>query len=194
MKESEVTELVAVLVAAFPRPPIAEKTVAIYEQMLRDLAVEVAHRAVARLVATSKWLPTIAEIRAAAVEAQLGARRAGAEAWGDVNDAVRRVGRYGTPKFADPLVAEAVRSLGWLAICDSTNDVADRARFIELYDSLAVRARGDQVAGATLALPKPATRPRGIQGPASANELVQSVSRNLEPPAPQQRAKGAGSR
>ena len=155
MTGADVAELVAIMSAAFTRPPMTERTCQVYERMLVDLDREAAHRAVARLVNTSKWLPTIAEIRAAAVELQVGARRAGAEAWGDVVETIRRSGRYRTPEFTDPLVAECVRSLGWLSLCDSTNDTADRARFIELYDSLAERTRRDLVAGESLALPPP---------------------------------------
>lgn len=166
MKKSEVTELVAILSATFTRPPMAEKTCQVYENMLADLERQAAHRAVSRLINTSKWLPTIAEIRAAAVELEHGARRAGAEAWGDVNEAIRKFGRYGVPEFSDPLVAECVRSFGWLSLCDSTNDTADRARFIELYESLAERSRRDQVAGSSLALPivKPERRLHAVPG------------------------------
>lgn len=156
MTPADVAELVAILAGAFPRPPMTERTMMVYERMLADLEVEAANRAVARLISTAKWLPTIAEIRAAAVEIARGARRAGAEAWGDVTEAIRRVGRYNPcPNFDDPIVAECVRSFGWLSLCDSTNDIADRARFIELYDQLAERGRRDEVAGAALALPNP---------------------------------------
>lgn len=153
MTQADVAELVATLSMAFPRPVMQEGTMRIYERMLLDLDRERAHQACARLIVSSKWLPTIAEIRSAATELEFGAVRAGAEAWGDVNEAVRRVGRYGVPKFADPVVAVCVRSFGWLALCDSTNDTADRARFIELYDQLAARDRRDAVAGPSLALP-----------------------------------------
>jgi len=157
MKPSEVSELVAILVSAFPRPPITPQTSQVYESILADLNGEVARKAVARLIATTKWLPTIAEIRAACVETEKGARRAGGEAWGDVGDAVRRFGRYGSPEFSDPITADCVRQMGWLSLCDSTNDTADRARFIELYDELAKRARADEVAGPALTLPAPGT-------------------------------------
>lgn len=163
MKPSEVTELVAILVAAFPRPPIGEKTIEVYERMLADLDRELAHRAVARLIATAKFLPTIAEIRAAATELTLGPRRLGGEAWGDVGAAIREFGRYQAPEFDDPLTAECVRQLGWLTLCDSTNDVADRARFVELYDGLALRQRADAVAGPALALPSPTGQPGGLK-------------------------------
>lgn len=155
MKRSEVAELVAIMAAAFIRPPMTEKTCQVYETMLADLEHGAAKRAVMRLVNTSKWLPTIAEIRAAAVELEHGARRSGAEAWGDVTTAIRKIGRYGNPAFEDPLVAQCVRSFGWETLCDSTNDTADRARFIEAFDALAERSRRDLVAGAALALPSP---------------------------------------
>ncbi len=164
MKQSEVADLVAVIAAAFPNQRPTERTCQVYESLLVDLDFATTQRAVARLLATSKFMPTIAEIRAAVVEVQHGARRLGGEAWGDVNEAVRRVGRNGVPEFSDPITAECVRQLGWLSLCNSTNDVADRARFVELYDGLATRRRADEVAGASLALPSPAGQPGALPG------------------------------
>lgn len=155
MKQSEVTELVEILAAAFPRPQMTEATCNVYERMLCDLDRELAHRAVARLITSSKWLPTVAEIRGAATELTAGPRRLGGEAWGDVGQAVRLVGRYREPEFEDPIVAECVRLLGWQTLCDGTNESADRARFIELYDGLATRERRELVVGPWLALPRP---------------------------------------
>lgn len=153
MTPADTAELVAMLSAAYPNSKIPEATCRVYESMLADLDRESAHRAVSRLMATSKWLPTIAEIRSAAVDLRLGAQRLGGEAWGDVSAAVRRFGRGQSPTFDDPIVAECVRQMGWLSICNSTNDAADRARFIEMYNGLAARARLDVVAGDALALP-----------------------------------------
>lgn len=165
MTPNESAKLVAMVLGAFPRgipqnPELARKTAEVYKRMILDLDYEVAEQAVARLITTSKFLPTIAEIRAAAVDMTQGAKRQGGEAWGDVNMEIRRVGRYDLPEFNDPLTAEAVNQLGWLSLCDSTNDVADRARFIELYDGLAERGRRDEVAGKALALPAPKSRQR----------------------------------
>jgi len=162
MKRSEVAKLVLNLTAAYPNAPVTEATSAAYERQLADLDYAAAQAAIERLLNTCRFLPTIAEIREAATEMTLGPRRLGGEAWGDVNAEVRRVGRYGLPSFEDPLTAEAVRQMGWLSLCDSTNEVADRARFVELYDGLAARQRRDQVAGPALALPAPraAQRPK----------------------------------
>jgi hypothetical protein len=143
----EVQKLVAVLLAAFPSARITEGTSAVYESMLADLDHRLANAAVQSLIATARFMPTIAEIRDAVVELQRGPRRAGGDAWGDVLRAVSTVGRYRFPSFDDGAVAAAVDALGWQNICDSENQVADRARFIELYDKLSAADRKQAVCG-----------------------------------------------
>jgi hypothetical protein len=168
MIESEVAELVVMLSAAFPRPPMTQATCQLYEAMLKDLDRAAAHKACARLIATAKWLPTIAEIRAAAVEVEHGRRRLGMEAWGDVLEAIERVGfipRFHPdhaepipprPRFKDPVVVECVRDMGgWMSFHNMENETATRARFCDHYDKLAEGARREQVAGAALQLPTP---------------------------------------
>jgi hypothetical protein len=151
MKPVEAQKLVAVLLAAFPSQ-VQRMTAAdgqamaqIYARGLADLERDRAAAAVERLIRTARFIPTVAEIRAAAIETTHGRRRAGGDAWGEV---VRKIGRYGylrTPcvdfQFDDSLVAEAVKGLGWRSLCESENPVADRARFVELYDQLAADAR-----------------------------------------------------
>jgi hypothetical protein len=159
MKKSEVSELVLMLMAAYPSAKTGESTSAVYEQMLADLDAAAARKAVTRLIGTAKWLPTVAEIRAAATDLRLGPMRAGGEAWQDAMSAVRHVGRYEVPTFADPLVSEALRLWGsWVDFCNSPeDDPGGRARFIELYDSLATRQRQDVASG--IPLPAPQSRP-----------------------------------
>lgn len=151
MKRSEAAELVMMLLGAYPHAKSTSSTSQIYETMLADLDVARARAAVSRLIATSRFLPTIAEIREAAVESEHGPLRSGADAWLDVVAEIRRIGVYGAPEFDDALTASIVRRWGWRALCDSTNDAADRARFVETYDGLARQARAVEVAG--LALP-----------------------------------------
>lgn len=159
MEKADAAELVALLSMAFPRPPMQEGTMQVYESMMLDLPRETAQAAVQRLITSSRFLPTIAEIRAAAVEVVRGPKRAGAEAWGDVTMAIRRVGRYRPPPdFDDPLVSECVTNMGWLSLCDSTNETADRARFIELYDQIAARDRVDRQVSGLLSAPSVSLR------------------------------------
>lgn len=153
MQKSEAKKLVSMLVVAYQsqlsRLGVEQlrQTAEIYADMLADLDFAVARAAVERLLATAKFLPTIAEIREAALEVTAGPRRHGGDAWRDVLEAVSRYGRNRLPSFDDAVTAACVRSLGWQEICNSENQVADRARFIELYDKLAREQRVERVAG-----------------------------------------------
>lgn len=153
MQAVDVTRLVAMLAAAYRDTKLTRETCEVYETMLLDLDFEVAKQAIARLIATAKWFPTIAEIRTAATDIQRGPVRKGGEAFGDVLAEVRRTGAYGAPSFEDPVVTECVRLVGWLTLCRGDNEAADRARFIDLYDGLAARGRTDAVAGRALPAP-----------------------------------------
>lgn len=150
MKRSEAAEIVMMLIGAYPNAKTSASTSQVYETMLADLDVGTARAAVVKLVATSKWMPTVAEVREAAAEVVSGPVRSGADAWLDVMGAIRRVGSYEAPRFDDALTASIVSRWGWRTICE-TAAAPDRARFIETYDGLARQARSREVAG--LALP-----------------------------------------
>lgn len=154
MTEIEANKVFAVLCALFPSAKVepCEKrgggTRGAYARMLADLEYTPACAAVERVAATHTYptvLPAIAEIRAAYAELTRGDVRAGGDAWGDVITAIRRFGVHRRPRFDDPLVADAVRSLGWENLCNSENAVADRSQFVALYDKLAAVARRDEV-------------------------------------------------
>lgn len=142
MTEVEAAKVVAILSASFPDSKWGEATCRAYESALADLDFELASDAVRRIVATSKFRPSISEIREAAAVVAVGERRAGADAWGDVVKAVRYVGSYGAPKFDDPLTARAVEALGWRNLClGDSSEASDRARFCEVYDALSASER-----------------------------------------------------
>lgn len=178
MKPSEVSEIVLMLIAAYPAAKTSEATHKLYERMLLDLDHATTDQAVTRLIATSKWPPTIAEIREASMALKLGPCRTGGEAWSDALAEAARTSRYGKPRFADPLVAQAVRMwCSWRDFCASPeDDPGGRARFIELYDQLAARARADVVSG--IALPAAKSAPRLTVAPS------QTVTRKTEPQSP----------
>lgn len=147
MKQSEAAKLVAMLIAAYPHSQVSEATSRVYERMLADIDADVASRAIERLIATSRYLPTVADIRATVVDLDRGPVRCGVDAWCDVLGEIRRVGYMGEPHFDDPLVAEIVARWGWRRICLDGGVESDRARFAELYDALAARQRANAVAG-----------------------------------------------
>lgn len=158
MKASQVTKVVTVLVAAFPNSHVTEDTSAVYESALVDLDYEQVDAAVGRLLRTSRFMPSIAEIREAVIEAGSGQPRPGGDAWGDVIAAVHRYGSRRDPVFADPLVGRCVSSFGWEDLCLSENSTADRARFIELYDRIARAQRKEGQASIGARMPKIAIR------------------------------------
>jgi hypothetical protein len=148
--KAEAAKLVAVLIAAYPSAKLGPDTAGIYERMLVDIDYAEANAAVERLLATSKWPPTIAEIREAALALNAGEIKPGGEAWGRVLRAICRHGRNRTPGVhfdldGDTVALDVVRALNWRELCDSDNPSADRARFIELYDQLAATARRRQL-------------------------------------------------
>lgn len=139
--------LIAMLKAAFPRTPMAEETAMVYLQLLADLPYSETRAAVAELIATSTWMPTIAEIRRA-VWRRTEYLPEPEEAWAMVQEAIRGakfdvmpggVYVYHWPKHLPEPVQTAVRALGWRALVESDNLVADRAHFLRIYESVCRR-------------------------------------------------------
>lgn len=62
MTKSEVSKLVAVLMASYPNCRFPDATIAAYEQFLQELELGRAQQAVERIVKTSKFMPAIAEV------------------------------------------------------------------------------------------------------------------------------------
>lgn len=173
MTKAEARQLVAIAVAACPtqsasfeRERLDYMGVAWFG-LLADISYDDAAAALKRWLATSHWLPAPAQIRAIVSEAAVGRARPGAEAWGDVLRAIGRYGRDRQPTFVDEVCGRAVSAFGWRALCDSENQIADRARFIELYDQLAARVAEDRAVATLPGIAKPAL-PGGGPAPLAA--------------------------
>jgi len=193
MTDPEAQRIVTLLTASHPNMFIrlsAEQqrdTMAAYRSLLRDLDYEVTNAAVARLLATLRYMPTPSEIRESALTLTVGEQPAGGEQWGRVRSAIHEQGIYRTPGkdfvFHDPVTARCVTALGWEELCNSENTVADRARFIELYDKLAVQERRLQLSEGLPAI-KALEAKRQAQleertGPAGASDAIGKVLRML---------------
>lgn len=156
MTEEEAQQVFTLIVTAFPsamQKLNAEQqraTARLYRRFLLDVDSGAATAAVERIIATHRFpslLPTVAEIREAALATTAGDKQHGLRAWQEVKQAVGVFGRDRFPVFDDPLTAVVVEALGWRDYCNS--DVDDepswRARFAELYDKLATDERRDQI-------------------------------------------------
>lgn len=162
MTPSECAKLVGLLMAAFPHSKATPETSEVYEAMMADLDFVVAQKAVHNLLATARFLPTIAEIRGAVVDAQTGPVVPALVAWGAVSKLAATRGADRRPRDLDALTAACVDALGgWRYLCRSEN-FADQKNFCQLYGELRDQRRGAAVRGELPA----ATRPKLAQGPA----------------------------
>lgn len=154
MNASEAVKLVGMLKAAYPRAEINAETTRIYCEMLADLDASEATNAVKHLLATSKFFPSIAEIRAmlATRQEQLPASEA---AWGEVRKAISSQGRYRTPQFSHPAISHTVDVIGWETICSSEAIGVERAHFLRCYEDYCARHVQAAQLGRLLPTPEP---------------------------------------
>lgn len=180
MTPSEIAKLITITLAACPTPASFLDTAAIEDMtaawsfVLDDIAAADALPALKRVLAEGDGkIPAPGQIRKIVDMAAHGRRRHGGDAWGDVLREIGRTGRYRSPSFADEVTARAVARLGWRELCDSENPVADRARFVQLYDQLATEAVSDRAVASLPGVARPALPP------SAAHELVGAVAKRL---------------
>ena len=123
--ESGVAVAVAILRDAYPRQDFPERTAVLYGSMLADLDDLLVVEAVRKIVKTSRFLPSIAEIREEVAEATLGLPTA-SEAWDLVNAG------QPLPRIAQ----ESLNALGgrWAHRMTDTPSIF-RAQFVKDYDA-----------------------------------------------------------
>lgn len=156
MNKQEAAKLVSTLLGANPATAArldratSLSMVDAYHTLLEDIPYETVSAAARVLLQTRAFIPSAAELRGAALELVQGSVAPGGEAWGKVLRAIQERGAYRQPGvdfvFHDPTTAQCVAALGWQALCLSENPVADRARFIEMYDKLAAQQRREHQA------------------------------------------------
>jgi hypothetical protein len=146
-----------VLVTSYPNwvkdmaPGDLAGTFKVYERLLSDIPGSLLEAAVVQHVASNKWFPAIAELRSLVLAITTPERITAMEAWGSVLDAMKSGGArimpggngYYPPEWADPITARVVASMGWVELCQSDNQEADRAHFMRAYDAIAARDSSD---------------------------------------------------
>ena len=150
MTQIQIAKLVAVLLAAYPGSKATDATSAVYERMLADLDHAAAEAAIDRLIGTAKFLPTVAEIREAALAIYAGEVRPGLDAWGDVRALFRRgFSVHRAPTAADlddPVAWDCLQAMGWREVCNSDEtDPAPRSQFVKMYEARAATVRRDRL-------------------------------------------------
>jgi hypothetical protein len=151
MTPKEFALLASALRSYFPREDKllpTKESMELWYRELQDIPYPTAEAALRKWVATSKWSPSIAELREMAAEVTTGDIPDWGTGWRQVCDAMRNYGReYPKSAYASmhPVVAEAAKGLGsWWNLCVSDNTDADRANFRMIYEPLAKRKREER--------------------------------------------------
>jgi hypothetical protein len=155
----------SLLAEAFEGRNVSLSRVAVYAEDLADLPEDQVVDAILRLRRTSRFFPTIAEIREATVAMQPTEGLA-EMAWSEVQREAGRVGYGGgpifrngefyereKPKFTSPITKATVDSIGWKAIChteDPKEQTFLRNQFLKTWDAYAARTLKQAQTGQTL--------------------------------------------
>ena len=144
MADQDVMRILGVLVAAFPNNKVAKETMDVYKLTLADIPLDVLEAATLQIITTAKFFPAVSEIRDAAHSIMLGLNKipSAFEAWQEAVEHCRQ-GNY--DGYSHPLIERAVKVIGipyWQSM-ETTDEMATRAQFIRVYDSLFNRAVDD---------------------------------------------------
>jgi len=150
MTTKEAMALLAIMKEAYPRfyagttKEDTKTTADLWAEMLSDIDFKIAIVVLKRLIATCKFPPTIAEMRESVAAVVYEHVPDAGDAWGEVNSAIRWYGYYreeeALASMREP-VRLAVMRMGWRELCASENDIADRAHFLRIYESLEKRTQ-----------------------------------------------------
>ena len=105
--------------------PMPDEQIAGWFAMLKDLTAEQFQRGIVETLNTHQFagFPPIGTVRTNALAGTAGTmppQDRPMAAWLAVRDAIRRVGAYDSPNFADPVINAVIRDLGgWPLICDT---------------------------------------------------------------------------
>ena len=144
MTKDEFRVLAKGLKAVYTQPnflPDAE-AIQIWYELLKDLDYAMANIAIQKHMVSSKYPPTIADIREQATEVSYGQAPLWSDGWEQVLRAMRLYGSYRLQEALDcmdDLTRKAVERLGFKELCMSENIAVDRANFRMVFEQLANR-------------------------------------------------------
>lgn len=140
MTKQEFMKIVSAIQNYYPRAVIfpTKESIALWYEELKDLTYEQLVTALRRHVATSKWSPTIAELREQCVEIEIPVNDWGV-AWEELQRAIHNWGwtrEKEAMESMSKLTRETVKRLGYQTLCESQDGMADRANFRNIYEQV----------------------------------------------------------
>lgn len=147
----EVSKILAMLAASYPRFQLTRETIAAYVQLLGDIPAPTLKAAAMQCAASGTFFPSVHELRQAVAQLQRAVHGIPNvyTAWADVNEGVKSEVIKGVEeeggnfyvttrprKWSHPLVERVAKLLGWPHTFPGDNPGVDRAHFIKAYESM----------------------------------------------------------
>lgn len=134
MNRKEIVNLIQFVMPNFPsmQEKDMKPTAILWHRTLSDLPYDVAEMAISKVLNTSKFFPTVAEIREAAVLITQPRSLDWMEAWGLILEAIRKYGYYREGEAMRSLpaeVAEMAKQFTWRDLCLNEKPDTLRAQF-----------------------------------------------------------------
>lgn len=114
-----------------------EQSMALWYEQLKDLDYKLTMQAVNTWVATNKWSPSIADIRATVVDMIDPTKKTWGEAWAEAVRAITHFGYYQEKEALesfDELTRTCVKRIGFKEMCKSEDLKTERANFRMIFE------------------------------------------------------------
>lgn len=148
MKAAEFARFAATMKTIYSKEKILEtpEAMELWLDLLSDIEYPTAMAALKTWVATNKWSPSIAEIRAMCVETSVGKMPDWGESWEKMRKAISKWGYMREDKALeemDPVTREVVQRLGFQSICLSEDEQVLRGQFRRIHEDVSRRMMED---------------------------------------------------
>lgn len=168
MTKQEFMKIAMAIKTYYPKDDLmpSKEALQLWYDALKDLTYEQLNTALRRHVATSKWSPSIAELREQCVELEVPIAD-----WGVAYEELQRAIRnWGWSREAEAmesmskLTRETVKRLGYQTLCESQDGMADRANFRNIYEQVKSAYKDNQQVQESLRIKLPTVETRKAIG------------------------------
>lgn len=136
-------QLLTAYLTIFPSCKLDAQGIAMYTMLLSDVSLDELKIAMLKISNENKFYPTIAEIKEKikSIHEILNPDqhiKTADEAWREVLQQMRLAFPYKSPEFSTEEIQDAVRTLGWMVICETSSDKMGitRAQFRDIYNNI----------------------------------------------------------
>jgi len=146
-----IIKLLTPYLMAYPNTKVNEGTMLVYAEALKTINLPTLEAAMLKLIQTSKFFPSVAEIIEAAEEIKDivcdKEKATAADAWEEVIRQVNDAFIYKKPVFSSPVIEKAALSMGWTSLCNLPVEGMNtaRAQFIRIYENELKRVKNKAV-------------------------------------------------